>query len=83
MAKYKVAVLRVQGINKITYKAGDIVMDENFPKGVAAELVKGGFLVEYTESTPTETGKSKTGKSKVSESTSTEPGKDINTQNPA
>lgn len=45
MAQYKVVVLRVQGINKITYKAGDIVEDNNFPQGVAAELVKGGYLV--------------------------------------
>lgn len=45
MAKYKVDVLGVLGINKKKYKANDIVEDKNFPEGVAKELCKKGYLI--------------------------------------
>lgn len=44
MAKFKVAVLGVQGLNKKVYGPGAIVTEKNFPEGVAAQLVKSGHL---------------------------------------
>jgi hypothetical protein len=49
MGNYRVIVLRVQGINKKTYEAGEIVSDENFPEGVAYELCKKGYLRSETK----------------------------------
>jgi hypothetical protein len=46
MTKYIVKVLKVQGINKITYKAGAEVTDANFPEGVALKLAVEGFIEE-------------------------------------
>lgn len=43
--KYKVKVLRVQGINNKTYVAGETVYDYNFPEGNAQKLVSEGKLV--------------------------------------
>ncbi len=58
MRQYKVKVLRVQGINKITYVAGDIVTDENFPAGGAKLLLDGGFIEEFTDDQPKKLSKS-------------------------
>jgi hypothetical protein len=58
MAKYKVIVLRVQGINKNTYVAGQIVSDENFPEGNAEKLCKEGKL-ELIESKADKAAKAK------------------------
>jgi hypothetical protein len=49
MAQYKVKVLQVQGINKKIYNAGTIVSDQNFPEGVALELLKSGHLGELSK----------------------------------
>jgi hypothetical protein len=44
MANYEVVVLRVQGINKNTYEAGQKVTDDMFPAGNAAKMAKEGKL---------------------------------------
>lgn len=49
MAHYRVAVLKIQGINKKMYVADDIVEDGNFPEGVAKELVKEGRIVPLSK----------------------------------
>jgi len=45
MAKYRVIVLGVLGINNKVFKAGDIVYDYNFPEGNAQKLLADGKLV--------------------------------------
>lgn len=44
MAKFRVKVQRVQGINKNTYVAGEIVYDYNFPEGNAKKLLEEGKI---------------------------------------
>ena len=65
MAQYKVKVLQVQGINKIIYNAGAFVSDQNFPEGVARELLKSGHLVELSKEENAKFQKSNAAKNKA------------------
>lgn len=67
MAKYKVKVLGVQGINNKVYGPGAIVSDEMFPEGNAAKLAKEGKL-ELIEKAEKEQKVLKAKKEQVNES---------------
>ncbi|MDD5013659.1 MAG: hypothetical protein PHW73_00975 [Atribacterota bacterium] len=53
MTQYKVKVLRVQGINNKTYKAGETVNDKTFPEGVAEQLAEKGYLIKIADAKQT------------------------------
>lgn len=44
MARYKVKVLGILGLNKKVFDANEIVTDSQFPTGVAEKLVSKGYL---------------------------------------
>jgi hypothetical protein len=46
---YTVISYSVGGRNNKVYKSGDKVKESNFPPGNAEDLVKGGFLKEFTK----------------------------------